>query len=324
MSLFRKPSTKKLGVKVLVYGDTGAGKTLFGLSFPKIFALDSETGIAFYEGEAPNLLEVANTQDFNELSEAIDEVTEIVADDITAVGSLLIDSETKFYQNLTDTALTLEEKKARKAGRDVMDSNISVRGWGRIKSVATRLQNLKIDLSAKGVNVISISQAEDVKQKIGDNFVKVGEKPVMAKGASFDYDIIIRLFVEKNSKGEFEYKGEILKDRTKVCKLGQIVSNPSYAIWKDHLEGRKGNTIDSSLAKDAEKAMTKLEEEDKKAEQTVVDKFREVMQKADANVKAKASELIKASGIKNPLAPADAKELTKLDDIVKQLEELVK
>lgn len=324
MSRFRKPSTKKIGAKVLVMGDTGVGKTIFTMSFPKIFAMDSETGIAFYEGkeEGKNLLAIANTQDFNELSEAIDEVSEIFEEDPNSIGTLAIDSETKFYQNLTDTVLTVEEKKAKKAGRDIMDSNISVRGWGRIKSVATRLQNLKIDLSAKGVNVISVAQSEDVKQKVGDNFIKVGEKPAMAKGSAFDYDIVIRLFVEKDARGEYSYKGEILKDRTKVCKVGEIVDNPSYLIWKKSLEERKGDLIDSNLAKDAEKAMKKLEEEDAKAEKTVADKLKEVMGRSD-EAKNKALELIKKHKIVNPLSPKDAKELKKIEDIVNEVEEFL-
>ncbi|MED1125593.1 AAA family ATPase [Bacillus atrophaeus] len=321
MGLFRKPSTKKLGVKILVMGPSGAGKTNFGLSFPKIYALDSETGIAFYEGEAENLLGIANTQDFNELNEAMDELSEMVEEDPSSVGTFLVDSETKFYQNLTDAALALEEKKARSKGKDEMDTSISIRGRGRIKSVATRLQNLKIDLSAKGLNVISVAQAEDIKEKIGDNFIKVGEKPAMVKGAAFDYDIVINLFVEKDAQGEFHYKGEILKDRTKVCKVGQVVENPSYSIWKDHLEGREGDKIDSNLAKDAEKAITTLESKVNKEEMSTVDKFRELMSKGDS-YKREALKLIKEANIANPLSPKDAKEVQKLDEIIKKIEAL--
>ncbi|QRV11374.1 AAA family ATPase (plasmid) [Bacillus velezensis] len=321
MSFFRKPSTRKLGAKILLMGPPGCGKTQCGLSFPKIYALDSETGIAFYEGEAENLLGIANTQDFNELNEAMDEISDMVKEDPSSIGSFMIDSETKFYQNLTDAALTLEEKKARSKGKDEMDTNISVRGWGRIKSVATRLQNLKLDLSAKGVNVISIAQSEDVKEKIGDNYIKVGEKPVMAKGAPFDYDIVIKLFVEKDTKGEFHYKGEILKDRTKVCKVGQVIDNPSYLVWKDHLEGRKGERIDSNLADDAEKAITTLESKVNKEEMNTVDRFRELVSKSDAHKEA-TLKLVKEAKIANPLSPKDAKEVQKIDEIIKEVEAL--
>ncbi|GAB6253649.1 hypothetical protein BCSAG_49670 [Bacillus cereus] len=323
MSMFRKPSTKQLGLKVLSMGQKGSGKSVFALSFPRVFAIDAETGMAFYEDHpqfGQNIEGVLNTQSFNEVQEAIDEVMDMGVEE---VGSLVIDSETKIYQNLTDASLQVEEKRARKNGKDVNDSSVSMRGYGRIKLVATRLQNLKIDLSAKGVNIISISQIDDIKQKVGENFVKIGEKPVMQKNSEYDYDIVIKQFTEKTPTGEEIYKGEILKDRTGVTKVGQIVDNPSYNIWKDFIESRKGaDKIKSNLAQDSDKSKKALEEEDAEAEKTVVDKFREVMQNAKA--KAKAPELIKASGIKNPLAPADAKELMKLDEVVKQLEELCK
>lgn len=313
MSMFRKPSTKSIGFKVLIMGEKGTGKSLFSLSFPEVYALDAETGMAFYENHkeyGKNLKAIANTQDFNELQEAIEEMTDLES------GTLVIDSETKFYQNLTDASLQVEEKKARSQGKDVMDSAVSMRGWGRIKSIATRLQNLKIDLSAKGVNVISISQIDDVKKKIGENFVKVGEKPVMQKGAEYDYDLVLKLFVETDPSGKTVYKGETLKDRTGVTNVGHITVNPSYETWRLFLEARNGaDKIESTLSKDSSKAKMALEQEDSETEKTVVEKLKDVMAKGDVQ-KAKALELIKAGKIANPLAPKDAKELQKLQQIV--------
>lgn len=324
MSMFRKPATKLVGAKVLVMGETGVGKSVFALSFPKAYALDSEAGLSHYENGVfgANLLGVANTADFNDLSDAIDEIGDMVEEDEGAVGTLIIDSETKIYNNLTDSALTVEEKKARKAGRDVMDSAVSMRGWGRVKAVAQRLSALKIDLSAKGVNIISVSQIDDIKVKNGDNFVKVGEKPVMQKGSEYDYDIVIKLFTEKDATGKTYYKGEIRKDRTGVTQVGQIIDNPSYNVWREYYENRQGaGKITSNLVKDSEKGIQGLEKEDREAEKTTVDKLRELMGKSKAH-KTRGLELIKASGVKNPLAPANAQELKKIEQIVEVLTSL--
>jgi hypothetical protein len=314
LSIFRKPSAKKLGVKILLMGEKGVGKSIFSLSFPKVYAMDAETGMAFYENHpvyGKNIEAIANTQDFNELQEAIDELMDLDE------GTLVIDSETKFYQNLQDASLQLEEKKARSKGKDVMDSAVSMRGWGRIKSVAQRLQNLKIDLSARGVNVVSISQIDDIKQKVGENFVKVGEKPVMQKGSEYDYDIVLKLFTEQDPKsGDSIYKGIVLKDRTGVTKVNQVIDNPSYETWRLFIESREGaDKIDSNLSKDYDKSQKALEEEDKKAEKSTVDRLKEAMAKGDEH-KAKAFELIKEAGIKNPLAPKDVKEFKKLEEII--------
>lgn len=315
MGLFRKPSAKKLGLKVLVMGEKGVGKSVFTLSFPKVYAMDAETGMAFYESHpvfGKNLEAIANTQDFNELQEAIEEMMDLEE------GTLVIDSETKFYQNLTDASLKVEEAKARNNGKNVDDSAVSMRGWGRIKSVAQRLQNLKIDLSAKGVNVISVSQIDDVKQKVGDNFVKIGEKPVMQKGSEYDYDIVLKLFTEMDANKNVSYKGLILKDRTGVTKVGQVISDPSYDTWRLFLESRDGaDKIKSTLSKDLSKSQKALKEEDAELEKTLTDKFRELVAKSEEH-KTKLIGLVQKAGIENPLSPK-ANELKKLEAIIDEV-----
>ncbi|MEX3625114.1 AAA family ATPase [Viridibacillus arvi] len=315
---FRKPSTKKIGLKVLVTGQTGAGKSVFGLSFPKIAALDSEAGLALYEGDSvygANLVAVNNTMSVSDMEEAFEEVEEMVEDNPEEINTLIIDSETKFYQNLQHSCLETEEKRARRKGGEINDTNLSVRSWGRIKQVSSKMQNLKIDMSAKGIHVISVSQVDDVKEKKGEQFVKVGEKPVMAKGAEYDYDIIINMIAEDDGKGGKKYKGEIKKDRTNVTKAGMTIDNPSYLIWKDYYEGRKGaDTLQSNLSQDMGKDMASLEKEDLEKEKTVVEKLKEVMAKS-AEHQAKAVALIQEKKIKNPLQPT-ATELKLLEEII--------
>lgn len=261
MSLFRKPQARKVGLKVLVTGNTGSGKSVFGLSFPGVFAIDSEAGLARYEGRVygKNILGIANTQSFKELENGIKEITKMTKDKNHGVGTVLIDSETKFYQNLQETCMTIEENKARKNGRDVMDANLSMRSWGKIRQISTKLQNMKIDLSTKGVHMVSVCQVEDVKEKQGDNFVKVGEKPVANKNIEYDYDIVINLFT-KLEDGEIVYKGEIKKDRTGKTKVGDIITNPSYKIWGEELN--EGEIIESNFQEDVSKDIEKVEKEE--------------------------------------------------------------
>ena len=261
MGIFRKPTERKVGLKVLVTGNTGSGKSVFGLSFPNTYALDSEAGLARYEGNeiGKNLLGIANTQSFKELENGIKEINKMVKSKDHGIGTLLIDSESKFYQNLQETCMTIEENKARKNGRDIMDANLSMRSWGKIRQISTKLQNMKIDLSTKGINVVSIAQVEDVKEKQGDNFVKVGEKPVANKNIEYDYDIIVNLFTEE-SNGLIVYRGEIKKDRTGKTKVGDILENPSYDIWEDI--NKTGKIVESDFQSDVEKDIIATEKEE--------------------------------------------------------------
>ena len=120
---FRKPRATKIGGKFLVYGFSGEGKSYFGLTFPKIGAIDSETGLAFYEdtdieinGKTyNNLAFVDTTSDLDELEEDLDNIIDGDVD----IETLLIDSETKFYNTMDIGATEAEEKKAKLNGKVV-------------------------------------------------------------------------------------------------------------------------------------------------------------------------------------------------------------
>ena len=45
----REAGARKKGLKMLVWGESGVGKSVFGLSFPNSLVLDSEDGIGWYE-----------------------------------------------------------------------------------------------------------------------------------------------------------------------------------------------------------------------------------------------------------------------------------
>lgn len=232
MIKIEKPGTHKKGLKILVYGDTGTGKTSFALTFPKSLVLDTEDGYEWYENtdKAKNMVGIARSQSFEDLSELMDSLDR----DHSEYSTFVIDSETKVYENLQEALLDVEERRARKKHRDELDANISQRSWGKIKQISLRLQNEKVRLASSGVNIVSVSQSADVMENSGDSMVKVGEKPDMHKKAKYDYDIKLRLFVKDG-----KYYGEVEKDRTDTYPVGTILENPSYDNWKDRVEGKE-------------------------------------------------------------------------------------
>ncbi len=127
---FRKPAKKKIGLKVLIYGTYGTGKTIFGLSFPNVALIDSENGATFYENNPQfnkNLRLVDNFQSFKELEDTIDDLKDNHEE--YGIETLVIDSETKIYENLKEVVMNVEEKRARRKGGDEDDTNLSVRSW---------------------------------------------------------------------------------------------------------------------------------------------------------------------------------------------------
>lgn len=260
MSIFdklRKPNARKKGLKILVYGPTGVGKTLFALSFPRVIAVDSEDGYSWYEGtdKAKNLLRVLDSQSYDDLEELLDESED--ADG--KFDTLVIDSETKIYENIQESLQAVEEQRASRKGRDVLDANLSVRSWGKIKQLSSRLQNAKLRLASQGVNIVSVAQSADVMEDAGNNTrVKIGEKPDMAKKAPFDYDVILRLFVKDG-----KFYGVVEKDRTNTYKLGEELENPTYANWEKRLKAKdnQGESVTKDFNKDSEKSQKAYENE---------------------------------------------------------------
>ncbi len=312
---FRKPATKKLGIKVLSLGKEGTGKTVFALSFPRIASIDGEAGQSFYENTeyGQNLVFVDNTQSYQELEEDIDYIEEeYEAQDIQ---TLVIDSETKVFNNLEETLMTIEEKKAKKKGVDANDSNLSIRSRGRIKYIAKRLQNLKIDLSSKGVNVVSIAQAKDVQIKQGDSWVVTGVIPDMVKGSAFDYDLVLEHYSEIDAQGNVKYKAKVVKDRTNVFNKGDIVDNPRYQLWASVTEIRKdAEKLDTSFVKESENDKVEYEKQLEEDEKTLVERMATLIKDSEASVKVKIQEALTKAKITS-FAGLTTKQQEKLESI---------
>jgi DNA polymerase III delta prime subunit len=313
---FGKAVKKRMGAKVLFYGPQGVGKTLAALSFPKVVAIDSEDGMGWYEGtdRAKNLLAVQGTQDFYAVTDSLKDLK-----DAEGFDTVVIDSETKIAENLQHVYLTVEERRAMRKGGDVEDANISMRAWGKIKQIQTNLQNLKIDLASKGINIVSVAQQVEIKEKFGSEYKIVGYRPDMKKKAEHDYDIVVRLITEGSGK-DLKYYGIIEKDRTEVTHAGQKIQNPSYDIWKERIEAGSGlEAKESEFSEETEKNMARHEEEVEKEEISSKDRFQQYYNGLDEDGKKKAATLLSKLGIKS-LSKMTAAQSKKLGELMDKLE----
>lgn len=260
LSLFRKPTKKKSGLKVLSYGLEGTGKTLFALSFPQVALIDAESGSAFYENteDGKNIVLVANTQNFRDYEEAM----EFIADnhEEEGIGTLVTDSLTKIRQNLSDAVLNVDVKRNRSKGMADADlnSNLSIRSWGTIGTISKRHQNQKIDLS-NSINIVDIAQE---KLKKDDNGNIVDRVPDIDKSSPYDYDIKLRHYTEVDASGNTKFFALVEKDRTKTFKVGEVVENPNFSLWSKVLDERKdAEVVETSYKKDSSKAEELYEKE---------------------------------------------------------------
>lgn len=314
MGMFKKVEETKSGVKVLGYGSTGTGKTLFALSFPESCAIDAEDGMTYYKGKNKNLKYILNSTSSDDVEEALEEI-----EDMNDISTFIIDSETKIYENMQHSALNIAERRAKNKGQNIDDSNISQREWGKIKLINKRMQSAKIMLASKGINVVSIAQQKEIKEKKGDSWITVGYCPDTAKGFEYDYDIVLRFFTELDLKTNEEvYKAEVIKDRTQKYKKGTILDNPSYENWRDIVEGKANlveNIIDykKDIKKDEEKLKTELEELEE-----LTTSFKNLMKKVDDESKKSIVKYSREIGVENPLKCTDLELLKKLYDFTKK------
>lgn len=248
---------EKSAFKFLVYGDAGTGKTRFGLTFPNSVIIDSEDGYRAYlrKGSdlAKNVKGIVRTQSYSDVEKGI---KELLRSKLKGIDTLIIDSETVIRENIEEALMTVEEARARKANRDELDANLSQRSWGKIKYIDNGLKNMKIRLSSKGGNILSIAQQRDVTD---DNGKIIGSRPNMKKKAEHDYDVVLRFFVEDG-----KFLAEVKKDRFNVFKEGEIIENPTFDMWGDKydLDGQ-----DHDLSYDEDVNKSKQVYEDNVAEQ---------------------------------------------------------
>ncbi|HBF8685585.1 TPA: AAA family ATPase [Clostridioides difficile] len=319
MGLFKKAAETKSGIKILVFGGTGTGKTLFALSFNNgtICAIDTEDGMSYYKNSCSNLKYILNTTSADEIEEAFDEIEDELIDEI---GTFVLDSVTKVYENMQHSALNVAERRARQKGQSVEDSSLSPREWGKIKLINKRIQAAKIKLASQGINVITIAQQKELKEKKGENYIITGYAPDCAKGIEYDFDVVLRFFTEKDAKTNEEiYKAEVCKDRTQTYKKGTIIENPSYENWKKIIEGKSGlktEIIDfkKDIHKDENKIQSELEELDE-----LLNELKTNMKTLDKTNQSKVVSFSKDLGVDNPLKCSDLEKMRKIVEYIKSL-----
>ena len=313
MSLFEKPTKKSAGMKVLAYGFEGTGKTLFALSFPDIILIDTEAGSTFYLGgkEGENVKGVLRTQGYKKYEDALSEVARDW--DKLEMQTLVTDSVTKLRQNLSDTVINVDVKRNKRNGMAdaELNSNLSMRSWGKIGEISKRHQNIKIDLS-NNVNIVDIAQAKEIKD---DNQQVIDIRPDMDKSSPYDYDLKLFLFTKKDSDGTTKFYARVDKDRTKKYKTGEIIENPSFALWSNTL-GDSDNRVETNYSDDQKQDEEAYAEETEKDNQTIQERLAEFSGNLSAEDKKKFTELLSENKITNlnKMTKAQHKKLVGLMD----------
>ena len=293
-SMFRKVQARYQGLKMLVWGEDGVGKSVFCLSFPGLAYLDAEAKLGVYENNPTynrNIMGIIDSLKYSDLLGAYKEVIKT-----KPCETFITDSITYICNQMKVALMELEEERALKNGGNPDDQSVSLRGYGKQALNIARLRGLKAQASTNGLTIIDTAHKKDITKEINKKTVKVGEAPDVPKNSRHEYDVIIKLYKEKDlGTGKILYKGLIEKDTTQTFEVGSIIDNPCYDnTFKEYIEKAKGlKTITASYGNAIEE--NKLDaEKNEETHSEVVAEFEKVFKALDIDKKTKAKEILKA------------------------------
>ena len=222
-SPFHRARSLEKRLKLLLWGDSGVGKTTLALQFPKPVVIDLEGGADLY-GEA---------FDFDVLRASTpDEVMDAVEWLLThphGYRTLVIDPITVYWDALQKkwSDIFLKRNKGTK-GHKFEFYDLQPRDWMTVKA---EFKDLVRKLIALDMNVI-VTARQKVQYADGAFMRAIGETFDGEKSLPYLFDTIVRLY--RDDKGRF--LGECLKDRANKLPLGEF--EVSYARF-EALFGKK-------------------------------------------------------------------------------------
>ena len=200
------------------------------------------------------IAKVKNSEDLYELDEDGNETDEIVKD---AEGlpfradAIVIDGAT--ILNLTTQSGLVEFSKKRnkvKADKDgligdarlvkIEGAGLEIKDWNTIKFKG---QDLILDLMSSGVHCITTCRETDEKESIRTEdgqiaSVSTGRKiPDGFKGLEYNTNTVLRTFIDPETN---QICAQVLKDRTGVHSVGEIIEDPTLLDWQVVLDRNKG------------------------------------------------------------------------------------
>lgn len=216
----KKPATIEKRLKALFYGSAGAGKTTAGISFPKVYLIDTEKGAE--NDSYVKLLEKGGGAIFQttEFEEVIDQVIALSSEKHD-YKTLVIDPLTTIYHTLLD-----------KAARDrISDKDPDGTAFGGHYNVVNKkMKQLLTLLTRLDMNVIVTSHS---KNEYGANLAVIGTTFDAYKKLDYLFDLVF----------EIQKRG---KDRVALVKKTRVDGFPEGDIFPfsyDEIANRYGRSI---------------------------------------------------------------------------------
>ena len=232
----KKASKTKKPLKILLYGQSGVGKTHFGLfATPgQTLVFDMEGGTDLFEGRVDFDYwtddQGFKTQSYRELRKCIDflktpegrDYKTFIIDPVTLIWTLL-QQERQDYKE--------DRVKVKKLNETDLES-FTTRDWNIVKKMHKGVID---ELSALPHNVILVAREKDVVEMKNGEPIKTGEFTYEGeKNTIYAVDFALRLIVDKKSQ---KRTAQIDKDRSGHYQTGATIQDPSFALFNEIVNG---------------------------------------------------------------------------------------
>lgn len=249
MAIKKADAKRKKALKLLVYGDSGVGKTHFSLqSTPgKILIFDAESGSDLFEGRENFKFDYWTNEDgqktasIKELNKAIDYLE--TKEGIKNYETFIVDPISDIWENLQLQRSDYKDQllKNKGLGNKVEERNeaalesFNQKDWGDIKK---KYKQMMLRLKNLSQNVILIAREKELTEtKPNGDIIKLGEYiPDCEKNTKYAVDFVVRLTYNDATN---ERKAIINKSRGEGLEKGTIFNNPTFEIFDKMINSMK-------------------------------------------------------------------------------------
>jgi len=198
MSLFKKPTKDDRRLKMLIYGDSGTGKTVTSLYFPSPAVVDLDGGTDHYVDKFDFVR--LKTTNIDEVNSAVDELVK----DPSGVKTFVLDGISNYWDLLQDKHL--KRLRVKKANPNYTFQPLDY------KLLQSDLKSFVNKLLALDINIIVTAKAKNEYSADASEFMKViGKKPDGPKEAPYMFDVVLELNITNGGEGR---TAKVIKDRT--------------------------------------------------------------------------------------------------------------
>lgn len=321
---------RKKSLKILLFGDSGTGKTHMALkSTPgKILIFDAENGADFFEGREGFDFDYVTDDDGLKTS-SIEELRKTILYLATKEGrekyeTFIIDPISDIWDNIQSQRSEFKDivnsrkrvEKRREAINETDLESFNQKDWGDMKRI---YKNMMLDLKNLPQNIFLIAREKEVSISQPDgSIIKTGEYTFEAeKNTKYAVDFIVRLVYDEKANKRTAY---VVKSRAEGASKGEVVENPTFSIFDSVVNSMAGGVEPDKMSTKSENVFQNEENalngasDLKSLQQSVVTRCIELGGSKNDNL----MEIVKKyepSGNTNRI-----KDTTKLSELLKELE----